>query len=112
MVEFSFYFHRYKNYLKPFIYWWITQLIKVIDLVVTVNLLPPNQPNLSNLKVQVEGLSGELLNLIIQWTCTRNLYLFRMQVLETKTIESICSERALGVRKRFSFSFYKSLENN
>ena len=65
MVKFSFYFHRYKNYLKPFIYWWITQLIKVIDLVVTVNLLPPNQPNLSNLKVQVEGLSGELLNLII-----------------------------------------------
>ena len=41
------------------------QLIKVIDLVVTVNLLPPNQPNLPNLKLQVEGLSGELLNLII-----------------------------------------------
>lgn len=65
MVEFSFYFHRCKSYLKPFIYWWITQLIKVIDLVVTVNLLPPNQPNLPNLKLQVEGLSGELLNLII-----------------------------------------------
>ena len=35
-----------------------------------------------------------------------------LQVLETKIIESIYSERAFSVKKIISFSFYKCLENN
>ena len=35
-----------------------------------------------------------------------------LHVLETKIIESICSERAFSIKKIISFSFYNCLENN